>query len=197
MLRDTTMQCPIALRVCVILVGAVRETPAGYAVCRPGVVGCAGVCMPVCVVRTWAFLEPPLRRCLPAWCCAMRRCMNTRCMSGFVIPVGAVRETPLRRRRSCPALWDAVVRERPPQCPIALRVCVIPVGAFRETPAGHAVCRPGVVRCRGVCVHVCVVRSWAFHETPLRRLGRPGVARCHDAMPDRVARMCHSRRGGS
>ena len=33
------------------------------------------------------------------------------------------------------ALCDAVVRERPPQRPIAVRVCAIPVGAFRETPA--------------------------------------------------------------
>ena len=30
--RDATMQCPIAVRVCVISVGAVRETPAGHVV---------------------------------------------------------------------------------------------------------------------------------------------------------------------
>ena len=38
LLRDATMQCPIAVRVCVVPVGAFRETPAGYAVYRPGVV---------------------------------------------------------------------------------------------------------------------------------------------------------------
>ena len=37
--RDATMQCPIALRVCVIPVGAFRETPGGCVVCRPGVMG--------------------------------------------------------------------------------------------------------------------------------------------------------------
>ena len=93
----------------------------------------------------------------PAWCYAIRWCVNIRCM---------------------------------PEC-------VIPVGAFRETPAGYVVCRPGVEGCRGVWIPVCGVRTWAFHEPPLRRRGRPGVARCHDAMPDRVGRMRHSRRGVS
>ena len=36
--RDATMQRPIAVRLCVIPVGAVRETPAGHVVCHPGVV---------------------------------------------------------------------------------------------------------------------------------------------------------------
>ena len=39
-LRDATMQCPIAVGVCVIPLGAVRETTAGYVVCRPGIVRC-------------------------------------------------------------------------------------------------------------------------------------------------------------
>ena len=52
--RDATMQCPIALRICVIPVGAFRETPARRS---PGRL---------------------------AWCCALRRCMHAHLRRGDV-----------------------------------------------------------------------------------------------------------------
>ena len=159
MVRKHPPQCPIALRVCVIPVGAFRETPAGD-VGRTGILRCRGVCMPVCGARTWAVHEPPLRRRGRPGVVVC----DVVCMPVCVVRTWAVHEPPLRRR--CPA-WRCAMPWC--VCRFAVGVCVIPVGAVRETPAGYVVCRPGVVRCRGVFMPICVVRTWAVREPPLRR----------------------------